>query len=411
VADSALGHHLSAEQSTAVRRLLAQPLIDAESDPDAFRVIARHIGWLTEYFEKTCGWLLTVDIASGYARLAKRSAPASPSPPLRRTRGSGAPFDRRRYQLLCLVSAELVRHPVTTMGLLAGAVTADASLDTSRHGERTAFVDALRALMAWGVVRATAGDVEAFVGSEQGNAILTADTARLHRLLASTSAPSALDPGLTTDEAAQRLAAEPRYGDGQQQADEGEEARNRRARHMLARRVLDQPVSYADELGSAEAAYLASPSGRRWLRERVAEAGLELEERAEGLLAVDPDSIATDRHFPAPMGNAHQLALLLADRLVTTEPTGHRRLARLSARQLDDEVERVFRRFPSWARGQRDAEGPARLAREAVDLLVSFGLVRRDADGAIEARPALARYRVSEPVLSSTTPSLFEEAL
>lgn len=413
MADSALAQHLAAERSTAVRQLLAQPLLDADAAPDAFRLATRHADWLIDYFDKACGWALTVDPAAGYARLAKRSSTVSSSVdssrPLRRTRGSATPFDRRRYQLLCLVCAELVRHPVTTVGLLAQAVTADAALDTSRHGERAAFVDALRALMAWGAVRVTSGDVDSFIGSETGNALLTTDTSRLHRLLVSAAAPSTLPPELGTAQATERLLDEPRYGDAAEpRAEEGDEARNRRARHHLARRVLDQPVAHTDQLTSGEADYMASLSGRRWLRERAAEAGFELEERAEGVLAVDPDAIATDRLFPAPMGNAHQLALLLADRLVVTEPSGQRRLVRLTARQLDDEVQAVFRRFPAWARSQRDEGGPARLGREAIELLASFGLVLVHGDGAVEALPALARYRVAEPVVS--TPNLFEEA-
>lgn len=104
--------------------------------------MARHASWLVDYFEKTCGWSLTVDAASGFARLAKRAVDVDVSRPLRRTRGGSAPFDRRRYQLLCLVCSELVRHPATTVGLLAAAVAADAALDTSRQSERAAFVDA-----------------------------------------------------------------------------------------------------------------------------------------------------------------------------------------------------------------------------------------------------------------------------
>ena len=70
------------------------------------------------------------------------------------------------------------------------------------------------------------------------------------------------------------------------------------------------------DLSQAEHDYLLHPSGRAWLRQRVAEAGFELEERAEGVLAVDPEAVATDLQFPAPVGNAYQLALLLIDRLV-----------------------------------------------------------------------------------------------
>ncbi len=138
-----------------------------------------------------CGWHLAVDPAAGFARLAKRVADVDVSRPLTRIRGTGAPFDRRRYQLLCLLAAELVQHPVTTVGLLARAVTADAGLDTSRRIERAALVDALRALIGWGTVRATVGDVDDFLDSDRGNAILHAETVRLHRLLVSATAPAA----------------------------------------------------------------------------------------------------------------------------------------------------------------------------------------------------------------------------
>lgn len=417
MADSVLGSHLATERSHAIRLLLRWPLVDATDDPDRFRSVARHAAWLTDWFETTCGWTLTVDLVAGYARLAKRSALVDESRPLRRARGSAAAFDRRRYQLLCLVCAELVRHPVTTVGLLARAVAADAGLDSSRHGERAAFVDALRALIGWGALRATAGDVDAYVGSEAGNAILTADTARLHHLLVSAVAPSALPSDLDGEAAAARLLAEPRYGHGSDtDAAEGaaagaDEARNRWARHRLARRLLDDPVVHVDELTHVERDYLTSIGGRRWLRDRVAEAGFELEERAEGLMAVDPDGIATDRHFPAPVGNAHQLALLLADRLVTADAVGRRRLGHLSAGQVDAAIESVFARFPAWAKGRRDEGGPARLGREALDLLASFGLVRMGPDGSVEARPALARYRVGDPVVTAGSISLFESGL
>ncbi|MEX1271935.1 MAG: DUF2398 family protein, partial [Acidimicrobiia bacterium] len=154
---------LDTERSTAVRSLLRHPLLDSGTNPDAFRLVARHRVWLEEWFETTCGWPLTVDVAGGFARLHKRAGRVDGRRPLLRTRGSADPFDRRRYQLLCLAVAELVRHPATTVGLLASAITPEAGLDTSRHGERAAFVDSLRALIAWGALRSSAGDVDAFI--------------------------------------------------------------------------------------------------------------------------------------------------------------------------------------------------------------------------------------------------------
>jgi uncharacterized protein (TIGR02678 family) len=384
-------------------------LLDGVADPDGFRVVVRHGPWLAEWFDNACGWALAVDPAAGFARLAKRSATIDLTRPLRRSRATAAPFDRRRYELLCLVCAELVRHPVTTIGLLAASVAAEADLDTSRQGERTAFVDALRVLMAWGALRATAGDVDAFVASQAGNAILTADTSRLHNLLAAATGPSTLADDIDIDGATAALLVEPRYGDAATDPDGAdEEQRLRWIRHTVGRRVLDDPVAYFDDMSQAERDYLANPSGRRWLRERVAECGLELEERAEGLLAVDPDGVATDLQFPGPHGNAHQLALLLVD-LLTTVCDGQRVVGRLSASELAREVHTILDRFPGWARTHRDGDGPERLTAQAVDLLVGFGLARRGVDDSVVARPALARYRVGAPTVTESAPTLFDE--
>jgi uncharacterized protein (TIGR02678 family) len=393
---------LAGEHAQAVRVLLASPVLDATSDPDGFRLVARHRHGLVEWFESACGWTLHVDVAAGFARLLKRASVIDTSRPLRRVRGeSRAPFDRRRYQLLCLVCAELVRHPVTTMGLLAAAIATEAGLDTARRPERAAFVDGVLVLITWGALRSSGGEVEAFVDDAHGNAILSADTARLHRLLASAAAPSSLPEDLGPVEAIDALLAEPRYGDAAPASvvdDRAEprsvddEQQRRRMRHLLARRLLDDPVVHYDELSEVELDYVANPSGRRWLRARVAEAGFELEERVEGLLAVDPDAIATDRYFPGPHGNAHQLALLFIDRLC-----GDGRLGSLSPVELRAEVDTVLARFPRWAASHRDGDGPDRLAGEAIALLAGFGLVRRQPDGTVVARPAIARYRVGEP--------------
>ena len=403
MADSLLAGHLDAERSQAARTLLRTPLLDVDADPDSFRLVVRHHGWLADWFETACGWQLTVDPGAGFARLAKRADDVDVSRPLRRTRGTAEPFDRRRYQLLCLLAAELVQHPVTTVGLLARAITADAGLVTSRRAERAAFVDALRALLSWGAVRATAGDVDAFLDSDRANAILNAETVRLHRLLVSATAASRLPDCVTTATATSSLLDEPRYGDAATGRDDvDEDQRLRWVRHTLARRAVDDPVVHGDDLSDAERDYLANPSGRRWLRDRVAEVGLVLEERSEGVIAVDPTAVATDKSFPGPHGNAHQLALLLVDRLVGTDDTGRRVPAAIGPDELRREVDDVLARFPGWARGHRDGDGPDRLAAEAVDLLEGFGLARREPDGTIAARPAIARYRVGEPTFTNT---------
>lgn len=406
--DITLEASLAAEQSIAVRTLLRRPLLDVGADPDGFRLVVRHRTWLQRWFEDTCGWTMIVDIASGFARLRKRAATVGERRPLVRTRGTAAPFDRRRYELLCLVAAELVRHPTTTVGLLASAVTAEARLDTSRYGERAAFVDALRALLDWGALHASVGDVDAFVDNEQHNALLAADTARLHNLLASVAPPSSLPADIGIDDAVDALLSEPRYGAAAAAPDEAvDEQRLRWLRHSVARRVLDDPALYVDDLSPAEAEYLANPAGRRWLRDRAMEAGFELEERAEGLVAVDLDAIATDRLFPAPHGNAHQLALLLVDQLLDTDPGGARRACSRTRGELRAAVDDLLGRFRGWAKSHRADDGPDRLLDEAAAVLVDLDLARWEADGSLTARPALARYRASDPVHRDPEPDLF----
>jgi hypothetical protein len=127
---------------------------------------------------------------------------------------------------------------------------------------------------------------------------------------------------------------------------------------MIGRRLLDDPVLYFDDLTEEEQSYVENPAGRQWLRNRVAEAGFELEERSDGLLAVDPDGLATDLQFPGPHGNAHQLALLLVDDLLTGSDGGRRDPVELSPVELERVVGAVFDRFPNWARSHREHRRP-----------------------------------------------------
>ena len=145
-----------------------------------------------------------------------------------------------------------------------------------------------------------AGEVDAYLDRQQANAILTADTTRLHRLLVSSTAPSSLAGDLDFDAALERMLEEPRYGPiGEPEPGQlSDEARNRWARHRLGRRLFDDPAVHFDDLAQIERVYVASMSGRRWLRERATEAGFELEERSEGLLAVPPDGSPPTSVFP-----------------------------------------------------------------------------------------------------------------
>jgi uncharacterized protein (TIGR02678 family) len=410
-----LADELSRGRAEAVRTLLARPLLHQAADPQAFALVAQHRAWLVPWFDETCGWRLHVDVRDGVARLHKRTDRPDPSRPAvrpRRSRSAQRPFDRRRYQLLCLICADLVRRPATTISLLAAeleSVTrADPALHTfepaERQTERRAFVDALRLLAGWGVLRTSGGDVTEFVDDPDANAIVEVDQSRLHQLLASAAAPSTVADDLAEDDdPATLLAREPRYGSAvADDPDADDQQRNRWRRHSLARRLLDDPVVHLDELADGQRDYLTSQAGRQWLRTRVADAGFVLEERAEGWAAIDPDALATDRVFPAPGDNAKQAALLLLDRLVEHDDAGERRLVARTVGDLEAYVVGLLGRYGGWARQAREGDGPARLTAAAIRVLAEMGLVAVEGQ-MVTPRPMLARYTTKPPRTDALT--------
>lgn len=162
--------------------------------------------------------------------------------------------------------------------------------------------------------------------------------------------------------------------------------RNLGLRHRLFRRLVDDPVLYLDSLTPAELAYLNSPTGRQLLRRAADQAGFVLEERAEGVMLVDPDALATDSRFPDDAGTDRVAALLLLD--VINESA-----AATTVEQLQVAASRRLAANPRWARKYRDADGVGRLVADALDVLGGFGLVRV-AGTLVHALPAAARYAV-----------------
>lgn len=400
------------EMALGIQAMLASPLLTREQDEAAFTAVRRRRTELTTWFDYFCGWALTVEPRQGYARLAKvrdvDSHLAVPRPALR-VRGTRAPFDRRRYTLFCLAAAELTVLSRTTIGLLAQRVAhactldeAIADFDSSARAERAALVDALLLLEHHGVLTAVDGSTESYLAGADALVLYKADAARLARLLSAPVPPSLLG-GARAD--LSELLAEERYGSPDEDAggpegrgDDpvfgGGSTRNQRllrARHSLMRRLLDDPVVYLADLSTAEAEYAASLTGRGLLRRAAEEAGLRLEERAEGYLLVDTRGRATDDVFPGE-GNVKQTALLLLDVLLASvEP--------LPRRALVGEVEGLLDRKPSWARSFRGEGGPAQLAGAALEVLVGHGLARAEpseewAEPRYRPLPAAHRYAV-----------------
>jgi uncharacterized protein (TIGR02678 family) len=388
-----------------IRVLLATPLLTVVNRPADFDLVRRRREPLTRWFDYFCGWRLIVEPRAGYARLGKVRRTVDASRPARRRRSGAAPFDRRRYTLLCVVAAELLATPVTTIGLLADrvaqATAADPDLptmDTTSRGERMAFVDAVRLLESYGAVDVLDGATENFVDTSTAKVLYRVDATLVMRLITAPTGPSRLTAP-ATDPVAQlaELLREPRYGpqpdstDGQEHGSadgSGDEPtsvqRTLALRHAVFRRLLDDPVVHRADLTDAEVGYLTSLTGRQLVRRMADESGMVLEERAEGWLLVDVDGIATDTRFPDEGSHAKVAALTLLDRL-GAEPGG------VTPEQLTVDIAALLRRFPRWARAHQEVDGPARLRDSAIAVLTDFGLVTRSG-ALVVGRPAAARY-------------------
>lgn len=387
------------EVAHGIRALLATPLLPERTAPEKFDLVRRRQEPIRKWFDYYCGWTLTVEPRLGYARLVKVRAAADPSRPARRLRSGRAAFDRRRYVLFCVVVAELLTTTVTTIGLLAGRVVQATAtdevvpmFDTASRAERMAFVDVLKTLESMGALDAMDGATEAFVESAAAKVLYRVDPTLLLRLLAAPVGPSRLaapanEIALRFEELLTAVTRERRYGPSAARhadaAGVSEVQRNLWLRHSVFRRLVDDPVVYYDELPADERAYLTSPTGRQLARRAAEQAGFVLEERAEGVLLVDVDSLATDTRFPDDAGTAKVAALLLLDTM--DGPT--------TVEQLRLTADRLLDKFPRWAKSHRGEDGTDALVADALAVLASFGLVRV-VSGVVTPLPAAARYAV-----------------
>jgi uncharacterized protein (TIGR02678 family) len=387
------------EVARGIRLLLASPLISNRAAGEWFDLVRRRREPIRRWFDYYCGWTLIVEPRLGYARLVKVTAAADASRPARRTRSGRAPFDRRRYVLLCLAAAELLAVPVTTIGLLADRISRASAVDpvvtgfdSASRAERMAFVDVLRLLESHGVLEVVDGATESFVDTAAAKVLYRIDATLLLRLLAAPVGPSQL--AVPADEVALRfeellglVTLERRYGrtadDGTDVVPASETQRNLWLRHSVFRRLIDDPVLYLDDLSAEERAYITSPTGRRLLREAADQGGFILEDRADGMMFIDADAIATDGRFPDDASTAKVAALLLLDRL--REPS--------ATEQLEIAAAGLLARFPRWAKSYRENDGPQQLVCDALAVLTGFGLVRV-VGGLVHPLPAAARYAV-----------------
>jgi uncharacterized protein (TIGR02678 family) len=388
------------EFRTSVRALLMTPLMSPAHED--FAAVRRHADELRDWFARETGWILHVEREG--ARLFKQ--PANLADPTR-----GLPdYDCRRYVLLCLACAVLERaDPQVTLRvlgeklLLLAAEPALASLGftftLSAQHERRELVAVCRTLLALGVLQRVAGDEEGFVqvGGDQADALYDVQRRALAGMLAAVRGPStwkAEEAPVTLDERLRALVEE--------HVADSDEGRRTATRRHLARRLLDDPVVYTEMLEAESRAYFINQRGA--MAARLCEAaGLDAEQRAEGLALVDESGLLTDVAMPAEGTDAHA-TLLVAEYLAANQR--QRQTDRAESAQLFAETTRAddiadflrgaktrYGRY--WRKSAREPGSERELAAIAIERLEKLHLVAHHAD-TVRPLPALARFALGE---------------
>jgi uncharacterized protein (TIGR02678 family) len=384
------------EQRLAVRALLMRPLMGVHDD--ALPLVRRHAEALSAWFQSQAGWPLLVERDG--ARLFKRPADGTDA-------SRGLPrYDRERYVLLCLACAVLERAEaqitLRALGERLLMLAADPALAARGYtfalqsqGERRALVTVCQTLLALGVLHRVAGDEEAFVQGlqQQGDALYDVRRRALAGLLAAVRGPSTWPAGQGPASLQERLASLT-----QDLVPDSDEGRRTALRQRLARRLLDDPVVYLDDLDETERVYFANQRGA--LAARLAEAtGLVAEQRAEGTALTDDGAELSDIALPAEGTEAHatllvaeHLAARLRQRDASTVAVAVADIAAFLARARD-----THGRF--WRKQAREPGGEHALAAAALQRLSDLGLLQLHGAQATP-RPALARYTLGAAVLA-----------
>lgn len=406
------------ERTQALRALLMTPLM--VSSHESFSAVLRHADTLRTWFSRETGWALHIE--RDCARLYKRPAHLQDA-------SRGLPgFERRRYVLLCLVCAVLERADLQITLRILGerllAQTADPALVardfsftlTTVH-ERRELVTVCRALLELGVLRRIAGDEESYVRAnatspgESSDALYDVHRRALAGMLAAVRGPSTWSAEQAPTTLTDRLESLVR-----EYRPDTEDGRRTALRHHLARRLLDDPVVYLDQLEPELRSYFINQRGA--MANRLCEAsGLQAEQRAEGLALTDVDGDLSDIAMPAEGTEAH-VTLLAAEFLAQAQKSGNPETVILQdvADYLAQSREQYGR---YWRKSAREAGSEYELAHLAVARLRNLQLLSEQGERIIPL-PALARFalgpvnmrpshanRAQRPVPSPTTPDLF----
>lgn len=382
------------QRSRALQALLMRPLMPA-ADPD-FAAVRRHADTLRPWLAREIGWPLNVEREC--ARLYKRPSDLADA-------SRGLPeFNRRRYVLLCLAGAVLERADAQiTLKALGDRLidfAADAELAAQgfhftleQNHERRDLVHVCRWLLGLGVLSRVAGDEEAFV-QQTGDALYDVQRRLLACLLAATRGPSTWPADQAPPDLPARLQSLVH-----EFTPDSEDGQRTRLRHRLARRLLDDPAVYFDELPEDERAYLASQRGL--LAARLADfSGLVPEQRAEGLALIDPGGELSDAPLPAEGTEAHVTLLLTQELAQRARAAPGRAVAETELHAFVRACADEYGRY--WRKSARDPGAERELCTLALRQLAALKLIRRD-EGTVTARPALQRYALGEPILKQAT--------
>jgi uncharacterized protein (TIGR02678 family) len=163
-------------------------------------------------------------------------------------------------------------------------------------------------------------------------------------------------------------------------------------RRDLSRRLLDDPVVYADSLDASTRAYFLNQRGP--MAARLSEAtGLVAEQRAEGLALADETGALTDISMPAEGTEAH-ITLLVAE-LLSKKPREAAdpvdRLSEADIASFIDQAREQYGRY--WRRSAREPGTQRELAQIALERLRKLRLITLSPDG-IRPLPAISRFAV-----------------
>ncbi|WP_395709664.1 TIGR02678 family protein [Reyranella sp.] len=388
----------------SVRALLMNPLMNPAHEE--FAAVRRQAEALRDWFARETGWALQVERDG--ARLYKRPATLDDA-----TRGLPG-YDRRRYVLLCLACAVLERaDPQITLRLLGeklpelatdpALVALGFTFTLETQHARRELVAVCRTLLGLGVLQRVAGDEEAFIqAGDQADALYDVQRRLLAGLLAAVRGPSTWAPEQAPRSLDRRLRSLV-----EEHVPDSEEGRRTALRHALARRLLDDPVIYLDQLEPDSRGYFVNQRGA--MASRLCDAtGLVAEQRAEGVALADEAGSLTDVAMPAEGTEAHA-TLLVAEFLATRQRQQRKSgAATADAAQVVAEQEVVaflgdakqrFGRY--WRKSAREPGGERELAFLALDRLEKLQLVEHFS-GLVRPRPALSRFALGEAEIRDT---------